>query len=163
MTVNQYADCSLVSELKNGIYVTFIVIIDGMSCVHHMSRSPDSLWHVQTLVSICKCIWKKLSIFSGLHAGYYAQILYKSQPWRLFLPVYWQYPFKHLLHMHNHVVGWLLVHGRGFFGLFSNDVWLCWNYHTQERIFIISIIPSLHVSLNLRWMLMSLHANGENR
>jgi len=41
-----------------------------------------------------------------------------------------------------------LVRGQGSFGLFSHDVWPSLNCHTQERIFFMSIMTSLHVSLN---------------
>ena len=42
--------------------------------------------------------------------------------------------------------------GRGSFGLFSHDVRPSLNCRTHERTFFTSITPSLHVSLNCRWI-----------
>ena len=48
--------------------------------------------------------------------------------------------------------------GRRSFGLFSHDVRPSLNCRTHERTFFTSITPSLHVSLNCRWISIGFHA-----
>ena len=45
-----------------------------------------------------------------------------------------------------------LVHGQGSFGLFSHDVQPSLKCRTHKRTFFTSIMPSLHVLLNCRWI-----------
>lgn len=140
-----WADCCLVSRLKNGIQI--IVTTDAMKA-QFMTSSRAKLWNVKPCFHHSRNLAGGNSAFSGLHQKSYARKYGDAD-----CGCYRRFLQKRFCHSHIHdVTSWCVVGSS--FRLHSPDVRLSLNRSNFRTFFFITsfMMSSVNVLLNWRWI-----------